>query len=241
MSEIQFDHIAIAARCMADAPALLVGALGGAPTGDGGPSGPYTWGQWRFAGGGRLEILEPLGADGFLHRFLATRGPGIHHVTFRVASLDRACARAVAHGFRIVGHDASDPDWAEAFLHPKEALGIVVQLAESRATNAVPRRPFAAPAGPADSAAVTVLGLRLRARSAERAHTLWSAVLQGRRDAAGGGLVYRWPGSPMRIAVDVDPGADEGALAVEYVGARSVSLPETPHPALGTSFRRGAA
>ena len=70
---------------------------------------------------------------------------------------------------------------------------------------------------------------------------LWSAVLQGRRDAAGGGLVYRWPGSPMRIAVDVDPGADEGALAVEYVGARSVSLPETPHPALGTSFRRGAA
>lgn len=242
MSEIQLDHIAIAAHRMADAPAVLVGALGGAPTGDGGPSGPYTWGQWRFAGGGRLEILEPLGADGFLHRFLATRGPGIHHVTFRVPSLDRACARAIAHGFRIVGHDASDPDWAEAFLHPKEALGIVVQLAESRATSVVPHRPFAAPAGPADPPpAVTVLGLRLRARSAERAHTLWSAVLQGRRDAAGGGLVYRWPGSPMRIAVDVDPGADEGPLAVEFAGPRSVRLPGTPHAALGTSFRRGVA
>lgn len=241
MSEIQFDHIAIAAHRMADAPAVLVGALGGTPTGDGGPAGPYTWGQWRFAGGGRLEILEPLGADGFLHRFLATRGPGIHHVTFRVPSLDLACARAIAHGFRIVGHDASDPDWAEAFLHPKEALGIVVQLAESRAATAVPRRPFAAPAGPADPPAVTVLGLRLRARSVERAHTLWSAVLQGRRDGADGTLVYRWPGSPMRIAVDVDPGADEGPLAVEFAGARSVRLPETPHAALGTSFRRGAA
>ena len=74
MSGIHFDHIAIATHRMADAPAVLVGALGGTPTSDGGPSGAYTWGQWRFAGGGRLEILEPLGADGFLHRFLATRG-----------------------------------------------------------------------------------------------------------------------------------------------------------------------
>ena len=45
MSEIRFDHIAIAAHRMADAPAVLVGALGGTPTGDGGPSGAYTWGQ----------------------------------------------------------------------------------------------------------------------------------------------------------------------------------------------------
>jgi catechol 2,3-dioxygenase-like lactoylglutathione lyase family enzyme len=242
MSGILFDHIAIAAHRMADAPAVLVGALGGTPTGDGGPSGPYTWSQWGFAGGGRLEILEPLGADGFLHRFLATRGSGIHHVTFRVPSLAEACDRAVAHGFRIVGHDDSDPGWAEAFLHPKEALGIVVQLAESRVTGDAPRRPFAAPAGPADPpAAVTVLGLRMRARSAERAGTLWGAVLQGRRDAAARPLVYRWPGSPMRIAVDCDAGADEGPLAVEFASVRAVDLPDTPHPTLGTVFRRSAS
>ncbi len=240
MSEIQFDHIAIAAYRMADAPAVLVGALGGAPTGDGGPSGPYTWGQWGFAGGGRLEILEPRGADGFLHRFLATRGPGIHHVTFRVPSLGQACRRAVAHGFRLVGYDDSDPGWAEAFLHPKEALGLVVQLAESRVTNGASRRPFAAPPGPPDPPpAVTVLGLRTRARSEERAETLWGAVLGGRRDGAGGGPVYRWPGSPMRITVDVDAGAEEGPLAVEFSSPRPVSLPDTPPSTLGTSFRRG--
>jgi hypothetical protein len=242
MSEIQLDHIAIAAHRMADAPGVLVGALGGAPTGDGGASGAYTWGQWGFAGGGRLEILEPLGADGFLHRFLATRGPGVHHVTFRVPSLGGACDRAVAHGFRIVGFDDSDPGWAEAFLHPKEALGLVVQLAEARATSSAARRPFAAPPGPADPpAAVTVLGLRTRARSAERANTLWSAVLQGRRTEAGGVLVYHWPGSTMRIAVELDAGADEGPVAVEFASARPVDLPEMPHPTLGTAFRRGAS
>jgi Glyoxalase/Bleomycin resistance protein/Dioxygenase superfamily len=194
-------------------------------------------------GGGRLEILEPFGDDGFLHRFLAARGPGIHHVTFRVPHLNEACERAVAHGFRIVGHDDSDPAWAEAFLHPKEALGIVVQLVESRATPDTPRPPFRAPAGPPDpSPSVTVLGLRLSAHSAERADTLRARVLGGRR-AAGDGirLVYRWPGSPMRLAVYVDADADEGPTAVEVECAWPLSLPPTPYPLLGTSFRRVTA
>lgn len=237
MNEIEFDHIAIAAHRMTDAPAVLVGVLGSVPTGDGGPSAAYTWAQWRFANGARLEVLEPRGTDGFLHRFLATRGPGIHHVTFRVPSLERACARAADHGFRIVGHDDADPEWAEAFLHPKEALGIVVQLAEVRGPSPATREPFPVPPGPAaPPPAVTVLGLRTRARSAERADTLWSAVLGGRRDA-GAGLVYRWPGSPMRLAVEIEPDADEGALAVEYATPRAVDLPQ---PTLGTVFRRSA-
>ena len=236
MTDIQFDHIAIAVPRMGEAPAVLVGTLGGTPTGDGGASGAYTWAQWGFAGGGRLEILEPLGDDGFLHRFLAARGPGIHHATFRVSDLGAACARASAHGFRIVGRDESDPSWAEAFLHPKEALGIVVQLAEERVH--APRPPFRAPAGPSDPPpAVTVLGLRVRARSAERADTLWSRVLGGRRAAAGTSLLYRWPGSPMRIAVDVDAAADEGPIAVEVAGGRSAGLAPTPDPVLGTVFR----
>ncbi len=115
---------------MAAAPGFLVGELGGAPY-HGGPSGAYTFGQWRFAGGGVIEILEPLGADGFLHRFLAQRGPGIHHVTFRVPSLREACDRAEKHGYKIVGFDDSHREWQEAFLHPKQALGIVVQIVES--------------------------------------------------------------------------------------------------------------
>ena len=238
MSEVRFDHIAIAARRMADGPAVLVGALGGRPTGDGGPSGAYTWGQWGFAGGGRVEILEPLGDDSFLQRFLAGHGPGVHHVTFVVPTLQQACDRAVAHGYRIVGFDDSDPGWAEAFLHPKEALGIVVQIVESR-TSAEARQPWPAPAGPpSPPPPVTLVGLRLRARSVERADTQWSGILKAVRDGAeAGALVYRWPGSPMRIAVDVDPNAEEGPVAIEYASERPVALAATPHPVLGATFR----
>jgi hypothetical protein len=135
-----------------------------------------------------------------------------------------------------VGFDDSDPSWSEAFLHPKEALGIVVQFAESRVP--APAQAWS-PAGPPDPPpAVAIVGLRLRARSVERADTQWAEILQGERTTQDGALIYRWPDSPMRLAVEIAPDADEGALAIEYASARSVDLSETPVPALGTVFRR---
>jgi len=236
---ILFDHIAIATERMADAPAVLAGLLGGVPA-HGGSSPMYRFGQWRFKGGGRLEILEPAGADGFLHRFLRERGPGIHHVTFRVPSLREACARARARGYDIIGHDDSDPDWKEAFLHPRQALGIVVQLAESRGSAEGGPRRWTPPAGPSHPPPpVTIVGLRTVAASRERARMQWEAILDGRGTEGGAGeLSYRWPGSPMRLAVAIDPSRDEGPLAIEYASERPVALPEGRHPVLGAVFAR---
>ena len=240
MPGILFDHIAIATERMADAPAVLAGLLGGLPA-HGGSSPMYRFGQWRFKGGGRLEILEPAGADGFLHRFLRERGPGIHHVTFRVPSLREACARARAQGYDIIGLDDSDPDWKEAFLHPRQALGIVVQLAESRWSGdegGSPRwTPPAAPPNPPPP--VTIVGLRMVAQSRERVRKQWEAILDGRGTEGGADeLSYRWPGSPMRLTVAIDPSRDEGPLAIEYASERPVALPEGRHPVLGAVFAR---
>jgi methylmalonyl-CoA/ethylmalonyl-CoA epimerase len=235
---IRFDHIALAAPRLADAPAFLVGELGGTPA-HGGPAGAYTFGQWRFKDGARLEVLEPLGVDGFLHRFLAQRGPGIHHVTFLVPTLREACDRAEAHGYTIVGYDDSDASWQEAFLHPKQALGIVVQLAAFEAgSSGAGRRRWVAPPGPANPPPpVTVLGLRLRARSRERAETQWARVLGGEASpGADGALVYRWPGSPMRIVVEIDPTRAEGPMAIELESGRALALSAGPHPVLGAVF-----
>lgn len=240
MRRILFDHIAIAAPRMADAPPFLGGELGGTPD-HGGPSGAYTFGQWRFKDGSRLEILEPLGEDGFLHRFLAQRGPGVHHVTFMVPSLREACARAEAHGYKIVGFDDSDREWQEAFLHPKQALGIVVQIVESQPAPAGQRRRrWEAPPGPANPPPpVTVLGLRMSARSHERARVQWGSIVEAEcADGAGGELVCRWPGSPMRIVVEIDPARDEGPLAIELTTERALALPAGPHPVFGATFVR---
>lgn len=236
MSTVRFDHIAIALPRMADAMPFLVGELGGVPA-FGMASGAYTFGQWTFEGGGRLELLEPLGADGFLHRFVERHGSGVHHVTFKVPSLAEACARARARGYDVVGRDESNPYWKEAFLHPRQALGIVVQLAETARAEG-PRRPWtAAPPMPERRPpAVRVVGLRMTARSRERAVGQWRDVLGGEIAGDGGALAFRWPGSPMRIAVEMDAAAEEGPLCIELASDRPLALPAGRHPVLGARF-----
>lgn len=232
-----FDHIAIATHHISDAAAVLMGELGGVPA-FGGDNRAYRFGQWRFANGARLEVLEPKGAPGFLHRFLAQHGPGVHHVTFRVPDLRASCARAEDAGYEIVGYDDSNPYWQEAFLHPRQAMGIVVQLAQSRPLPpgegprwVPPRVPPGAPP------AVRLVGLRLAAHDAARARRQWVDVLQGEpSEGPGGELIVRWPRSPLRLAVDMETGAAEGPLCLEIATERPL-LADEPRSVLGVALR----
>jgi len=241
VDRILFDHIAIGMPKMADAAPFLAGELGGVPD-IGGPSGPYTWGTYRFEGGGCIEIIEPLGASGFLHRFLAERGPGFHHVTFKVPSLDDVCAVAERAGYGIVGRDDADPGWKQAFLHPKQALGIVVQFAQPGPAHGTARPCTPPPGVPSPPPPATLLGLRMRAQSRERAVTQWGTVLQGEMaDGPRGSLVFSWPGSFMRLAVEIDPVQHEGPIAIELASPRTLMLPEGTHPVLGAVFKEEGA
>lgn len=228
MPPTRLDHIAIALPRIADAPPILVDLLGGVP-GKSHPGRGFRWATWLFEGGGCIEILEPMGPDGFLRRFLAAHGSGVHHVTFKVPGLDAACRRAGEHGYDIVGRDESDPTWKEAFLHPKQAQGIVVQIVES-----VVEPPDGPPAPPA----VRILGLRLRARSRERALAQWRDVLGGSADGSPDhGLIFRWPDSPLRLAVEIDAAAPEGPLALELVGDRAPASLDEASARLGIRLR----
>jgi hypothetical protein len=83
---------------------------------------------------------------------------------------------------------------------------------------------------------VRLLGLRLRAQSVERARRQWATLLGGEASVDNARHVFRWPGSPLRIAVDIDAAADEGPSGIEVVAARPVSGLGTPAPGLGTTF-----
>ena len=236
MSGILLDHIAIAARRIADAPPYLMGVLGGVPY-FGMSADVFRFGQWEFDGGGRIEVLEPRGDDGFLHRFLATRGPAVHHVTFKVPDLAEVRARAQALGYGVVGYNASVPRWKEAFLHPKEAQGIVVQIIES--PDDPPRghwrKPPPMPTDPPPP--VRLLGLRLRARSAEAARRQWATLLGGDASVERGVHVFRWVQSPLRIAVEIAASGEEGPTGIEVVpSARALNGLGAPVAELGTVF-----
>ncbi len=237
---ILFDHIAIGVTAVGEVTDFLVGELGGTDP-KGGPSGPFDFWQWSYQDGARLEVIEPAGPPGgFLHRFLEQRGPGLHHVTFKVADLDAICARAESLGYRVVGYDASSPSWKEAFLHPKEALGIVVQFAESHPELEGERPQPTPPPGPERAAhTVRLVGLRMRAPELAPVVKQWEALLGGaREERIEGGIplhVFRWPDSPLRLAIEIGPGPAR-PLWVELAELGDVELPAAPHPRLGTRF-----
>jgi catechol 2,3-dioxygenase-like lactoylglutathione lyase family enzyme len=126
------DHVAIAVERWEDAWPRYVTELGGRWV-SGGESIGFAPGQVRYANGMRVEVLRPHAVEqnDFLRRFLDRTGPGVHHLTFKVPDLAAALRAAEAAGITPVGVDLSDPGWKEAFLHPKEAQGVVVQLAEA--------------------------------------------------------------------------------------------------------------
>ena len=86
--------------------------------------------QYRFPGGGKVELVTPIG-EGFVSRFLDRRGEGIHHITLTVTDLRSQVDRMRAGGIDPVMVDLEDPHWREAFIHPKNAHGVLIQLAES--------------------------------------------------------------------------------------------------------------
>ncbi len=236
-----FDHVAIATNKIANAPGLLVGELGGI-SGYGGPSGDFSWWHWDYDGGGRIEIIEPDGPPGgFVHRHLERLGAGIHHVNFEVDSLKETVVLAERLGFSVVGYDDSHEYWKEAFLHPKSAMGIVVQLVESshhdHEHEEWDHSDMAPPAEPADPPpAVTVVGVRMRTARREAAVRQWGELLNGECTETSNGLSFRWPGSSMGVVVTVEEGAADEPVAIEVSAERSLTLPPGRDADLGTRF-----
>lgn len=131
MPELRLDHVAVAVRSIEAALPLFRDALGGEYLmGGDSRDGSWRWIQFRYPGGGKVELLEPLG-EGFLSAFLEKRGEGLHHVTFRTDDIRAAMAAVEARGYELVDVDLDDANWKEAFLRPSRAHGTLIQLAEA--------------------------------------------------------------------------------------------------------------
>jgi methylmalonyl-CoA/ethylmalonyl-CoA epimerase len=84
------------------------------------------------AGDSLIELLEGHTPESPIGKFVARRGPGIHHICFAVEDLDGALARCRAAGVRLI--DETPRIGAEgkriAFLHPAATAGVLIELTE---------------------------------------------------------------------------------------------------------------
>ena len=83
-------------------------------------------------GPGRIELLEPTDKASPVGRFLEQRGEGIHHLCFLVDSLEESCRRLEEAGCRLIGGIRSGSEGTRiAFVHPKSAGGVLLELKET--------------------------------------------------------------------------------------------------------------
>lgn len=91
-------------------------------------------------GGARLELLEPTRPDSPVAKFLAERGPGIHHVCLASDDLDADDAALRAAGAQLLrpAPTAGAGGTRVQFVHPRSAGGVLVELAEPHAREEEP-------------------------------------------------------------------------------------------------------
>ena len=79
-----------------------------------------------------VELLQPASPESPVAKFLEKRGPGIHHVCYRVPDLEAALAACRAAGYRLVDETPRTGAHGKriAFLHPKSTAGILIELTE---------------------------------------------------------------------------------------------------------------
>jgi methylmalonyl-CoA/ethylmalonyl-CoA epimerase len=130
MTEPRIAHVGIAVTSLAEALPFYRDVLGLVPghpeTADGASIVSLHFGDVD------VELLEPIDPASPVAKFLARRGPGIHHVCYRVPDLDAALARCRKAGYRLIDESPRRGVGGRriAFLHPKATHGILLELTE---------------------------------------------------------------------------------------------------------------
>ena len=84
------------------------------------------------AGHEHVELVAPLGPDTPVGRFLAARGPGLHHVAYRVADIDATIATLRERSVAMIDETprAGALESRIAFLHPRSAGGVLTEIVQ---------------------------------------------------------------------------------------------------------------
>jgi methylmalonyl-CoA/ethylmalonyl-CoA epimerase len=122
------DHVAVAVPSLEEACALFE-LVSGSPCS---PVETLEAQGVRVTFSGIVEILEPLGPETTVGRFIERRGPGLHHIAYRSPDLEADLTRLADQGIELI--DTTPRPGARghrvAFLHPRSTGGILVELVE---------------------------------------------------------------------------------------------------------------
>ena len=125
------DHIALAVRSFDEMAPLLELLCGAKAT----PPERVESQGVEVCFVGSVELIRPLAATGGVARFIESRGPGLHHIAFRVPDVESAMEALAAKGCRFTSDEpmAGAGGHRIAFMHPRSTGGVLVELVEKAA------------------------------------------------------------------------------------------------------------
>ncbi len=96
------------------------------------PSERVKVGFIKFDNRVNVELLEPTSDDSTVKKFLDKRGPGIHHVCYRVKDIEAILAKLKSEGVRLIHEKPlkGAHNCKVAFIHPSSANGVLIELSE---------------------------------------------------------------------------------------------------------------
>jgi methylmalonyl-CoA/ethylmalonyl-CoA epimerase len=83
-------------------------------------------------GDGHIELLQPLGPETPIGKFLARRGPGLHHVAYRVADVEQTLGELARAGLRLIDERPRTGIRGSrvAFIHPASTGGVLTEITQ---------------------------------------------------------------------------------------------------------------
>jgi methylmalonyl-CoA epimerase len=126
------DHIGIAVANLDDALAFYRDALGLEVQVPEDVPSQRVRAHFMPAGGAAIELLEATAEDSPIARYVAKRGPGLHHITLRVDDIAAALAQLKSRGVRLIDEVPRPGAHGSlvAFIHPASAHGVLVELTQ---------------------------------------------------------------------------------------------------------------
>lgn len=77
-----------------------------------------------------IELLQPVGDEGVMAKFLQKRGEGFHHICYEVEDINAAVDALKGRGIQVLGEPKQGIEGITVFLHPKQTNGVLVEFVE---------------------------------------------------------------------------------------------------------------
>ncbi|MFW9939547.1 MAG: VOC family protein [Candidatus Thorarchaeota archaeon] len=132
----RIDHVSLAVKDYEGAVKFFTKILGAVSQYNGTDNNlKYYWETFSLGDLSRFEIIKPTGKGSFLENFLKNKEGGIHHIVLQTSDIEMAREVLEKNEIPYFGFQNYGDRWKELFIHPKDAFGVLLQIAEFKASD----------------------------------------------------------------------------------------------------------